>query len=255
MHKVERHRHILDRLKDEPFVSVGRLAEELRTSPVTVRRDLSELASSGRVNRVHGGAETQASQRPMLGGDTFKRNMRRNIAAKRAIAKAAAAMCKSGDSIIIDGGTTTFQMSRYLKGMNLQVLTNSIYIVQSLIDEPAIRLVLPAGEIYREQNIVLSAFDEDGLADYRATTMFMGAEAIGPEGIGQSDPLLVRAERRLLRHANQLVVLADSSKFSAKGQLNFAPLSAVHTLISDRGLPREMRELLSSAGVHLIVTP
>ncbi|HZF43031.1 MAG TPA: DeoR/GlpR family DNA-binding transcription regulator [Sphingomonadaceae bacterium] len=253
MHKVERHRHILARLGDEPFLSVVTLAKELSTSPVTIRRDLTELASSGRLNRVHGGAETDPTGRGTLQGETFKRNLTRNVAPKRAIAKAAAAMCRRGDSIIVDGGTTTFQMSRYLKGLDLQVLTNSLHIVRSLIDDPAIRLVVPAGQVFREQNIILSPFEEDGLTDYVASTMFMGAEAVTASGIQQSDPLLVHAEHRFLRHAKKLIIMADSSKFEAGGSLLFCPLSEVDVIISDRALPEARRDMILEAGVELVI--
>lgn len=253
MHKSERHRHILDRLKERPYLSVGVLADELDISAVTIRRDLSELAASGQITRLHGGAQPGTNVRRALIGESFQRNLTRNVAAKRAIARAAAAMVSSGDSIIIDGGTTTFQMARYLKNVDLQVLTNSIHIVQSLIDDPVIRVVVPAGEVFREQSIILSSFEEDGLDDYVATTMFMGAEAIGPQGVQQSDPLLVRAEQRLLRHAQRLVVLADSRKFSATGGLLFCPLERVECIITDNGITAEQRYAVEEAGgrIHI----
>lgn len=253
MHKVERHRTILSALADEPYLSVESLAGKLQTSAVTVRRDLTELAARGQVTRVHGGAQLRAEGRRLLGGTSFKRNATRNIAAKRSIAKAATRLCRSGDSVIIDGGTTTFQMSRYLKGRDLQVLTNSIHIVQSLIDEPGVRLIMPAGEVYREQNIVLSPYDIDGLSQYRAGTMFMGAEAVSAAGILQTDPLLIRAEQRLRRLADRLVVLVDHSKFGADGHLLFCPLEEVDVLITDSGVDPKALERAKAADVEVIV--
>jgi DeoR family transcriptional regulator, ulaG and ulaABCDEF operon transcriptional repressor len=253
MHKHERHRHILSRLGDQPYLSVGDLANELKISAVTIRRDLAELASEGHINRLHGGAAPSTDSRTALLGESFKRNLTRNTVAKRAIAKAAAAMCKPGSSIIIDGGTTTFQMARYLKAIDLQVITNSLHIIQSLINDPAVRLVVPSGEVFREQNIILSAFEDDGLSGYNATTMFMGAEAISPSGIQQSDPLLVRAEQRLLRHAQQLIVLADSSKFAARGRLLFCPLSRVDIIITDRGIDPAHRAAIEATGTRLLL--
>jgi DeoR family transcriptional regulator, ulaG and ulaABCDEF operon transcriptional repressor len=253
MHKSERHSHILDRLNEYPYLSVGKLAEELHISAVTIRRDLSELAAGGRIKRLHGGAGTSGHARPSLIGESFKRNLTRNVAAKRAIARAAAAMVHPGDSIIIDGGTTTFQMARYLNNIDLQVVTNSIHIVQSLIDDPAIRVVVPAGEVFREQNIILSSFEDDGLNDYVATTMFMGAEAITAQGIQQSDPLLIRAEQQLRRHAQRLIVLADSSKFASAGRLLFCPLDKVDQIITDKGISADQVATIEAAGGRICI--
>ncbi len=145
MRKSERHRLIADRLMADSFVSVEQMAAMIGTSLVTIRRDFGELAEAGKLRRVHGGAEPAGETRHVFVGRSFERNQHRNVAAKRRIAKAAASLCGDGEAVIIDGGTTTHQMSSLLAGRGMQVLTNSLHIVQSLITDASTRLLVPGG--------------------------------------------------------------------------------------------------------------
>ncbi len=253
MRKTERHRLILSTLNEQKFVGVEEVASKLETSQVTIRRDLAELASAGSLIRVHGGAELASGGRHALVGRSFERNVDRNIEAKKRIAARAAAMCNDGEVIIVDGGTTTYQMSPHLVGRGMQVLTNSLHIVQSMIADQATRLVVPGGEVFPEQNIVLSTTGDDGLANFRAGTMFMGAEALRTDGLRQSDSLLVHSEKRLLSLAERLIVLVDASKFKAQAGILLCPLSRIDTVITDRSVEPAMREALQQAGTQLVV--
>lgn len=163
-------------------------------------------------------------------------------------------LCSDGEAIIIDGGTTTHQMSALLAGRGMQVLTNSLHIIQSLIADRSTRLIVPGGEVFPEQNIILSTSGNDGLADYRAKIMFMGAEAIREDGIRQSDSLLVHSERRLIDLAERLVVLADASKFDAQAGILLCSLDRVDTIITDRAPPRSVAAKLEDVGTQVIVT-
>lgn len=253
MRKTERHRRIVSRLGADGFVAVEQMAQEIGTSLVTIRRDFRELAEQGSLRRVHGGAEPSGETRHAFVGRSFERNVHRNMAAKRRIAARAAQLCTDGEAIIVDGGTTTHQMSPLLAGRGMQVLTNSLHIIQSLIGDPATRLVVPGGEVFPEQNIILSTSGNDGLADYRAKFMFMGAEAIREDGLRQSDSLLVHSERRLIDLAERLVVLADASKFDAQAGILLCPLARIDTIVTDRAPPIDLAERLAEAGTAVIV--
>src|SRR5208283_2047465 len=156
-----------------------------------------------------------------------------NIEAKRAIARKAVEMCAAGDVIIVNGGTTTFQMSEFLRDTRLKVLTNSYPLAEFLIHETENRVALPGGEVYRQQKLIVAPFDDDAIQRYSARLMFMSALAVGPLGLVEGDPLIARAEAKLLNRAERLIVLADSSKFAAKGSLVVCPLARVDTLITD----------------------
>ena len=162
-------------------------------------------------------------------------------------------MCEDGDSIVINGGTTTFQMAEFLRSTRLEILTNSYPLAEFLIRETQNRVVLPGGEVYREQKIIVAPFDDDAIQHYSARIMFMSAISIGPLGVIEGDPLIARAEMKLLRRADKLVVLADASKFAQRGSLVVCPLSRIHALITDRAAPPEALAMLRGAGVETIV--
>lgn len=250
MRQSTRQREILKLLESAPAASVDDLCKATGASPATIRRDLNALAKSGQLRRVHGGAEpTFAESR--LRGTPFARNILRKVPQKRAIAKTAADMCGEGEAIIIDAGSTTFFMCPHLRGRSLQVLTNSIPIVQELLSEPTVRLHVPGGEIYREQDIILSPFENNGLSQYAASKFFVGAAGVSARGILQTDSILIQSEQRMLARADQLIVLADSSKFSEEASLILAPLEQISVLITDDQISDKDAQLIERSGAEL----
>src|SRR5690606_1295912 len=155
--------------------------------------------------------------------------------------------------IIINGGTTTFQMVHFLTNRRMPILTNSFVIAEHLIKHSKNTVVLPGGTIYREQNIVLSPFDNDVTRNFYARRMFMGAQGLGPLGLMESDPLLIQAEQKLIDQAEELVVLADSSKFRQRSSLILCGLSRISTVITDEGIEDREAKMLKNAGVRLII--
>ena len=175
------------------------------------------------------------------------------MAEKRAIAERAVALCQDGETILINGGSSTFMMAEFLCARDINVLTNSFALAGVLLESGRCRVTLPGGELYRKQNIIVSAFDEDLIQRYHGRRMFMGTPAIGAHGVMESDPILIQAEQKLLRQAEQLVVLADSSKLNARAELVFCPLEEVDILITDSGIDADTRVLFEDAGIELIV--
>lgn len=257
MHAAERERLILAALAPHGFVSYRELEAKLDASPATIRRDLSRLESAGKLERLHGGArladaEGDARQH-RLAGTPFDQSISLNLAAKRAIGAAAAALCEPGEGIMIDGGTTTLQMCPHLDGLDCQVLTNSLHIVNALLPQPGTRVLVPSGAIFREQNIILAPAGEDSMPRFHAPKLFMGAAAVGPQGVMQPDVVLVAAERRLIDRAEQLILLVDSSKFVSSSGAIVCALDEIDMLITDAGVTDEMRQAAQASGVRLIV--
>ena len=187
MHASQREAEILRLLQSQGFVAFKQLSRHLEASSATIRRDLERLEGARRIERLRGGARparggarSPAAER--LLGAPFEINRTRHAREKAAIGAAAAALCQRGEALIIDGGTTTFQMCAHLEGLELQVLTNSLHIVAELLPQTGTRVSVPGGAIFREQNIILSPFEDDGLARYHASKLFMGAAAVGPRG-------------------------------------------------------------------------
>jgi len=232
--------------------TVPDLMARLDASRATVARDIQMLSLAGRIRKVRGGAEAMHGA-PALAEPNFDNNQLRNRALKRTIAREAAGLCTPGESIIMDGGTTVFAMTEFMAGRDLQVLTNSFRVAEYLMKRGQTRVILPGGEVFREQGLILSPFDDDAITRFVATKMFIGAIAVTQHGLMQTDPLLIRAEQRLIRQAEQMVVLVDSSKFRSRGSLILCPLARIHTIITDDGIDNGTHRMLTDAGINVII--
>ena len=254
MHETERHRIILSAVQDRPVVTVVDLCGLTGVSEATIRRDISTLHIQNKLRRVRGGAEAiTPPQFGGLAGRPFAVNEALRIREKQAIARAAVDLCQDGDPIIINGGTTTFQMVHPLASRRCQVFTNSFPIAEHLLKYSKNTIMLSGGTIYREQNIILSPFDNDVTRNFYARRMFMGAQGLGPLGLMEADPLLIQAEQKLIGQADELVVLVDSSKFEQRSSLVLAPLTRIDTLITDEGISDKAASMLEAAEITLIV--
>ena len=259
MHATERERLILAALTPTGFVTYRDLEARLDASPATIRRDLTRLEAAGQIARVHGGArlvgngDGAADRGHRLTGTPFDLAITRNLPAKRAIGRAAAALCQPGEAVMIDGGTTTLQMCPHLQGLDCQVLTNSLHIVDALLAQPGTSILVPSGTVFREQNIILAPAGEDSMPRFHAPRLFMGAAAVGPRGVMQQDVILVAAERRLLTRADEVILLVDSAKVVASSGAIVCGLDEVDVLITDSGISDTAADMVRAAGVRLIV--
>lgn len=254
MHESERHRIILSSVQDRAVMTVVDLCNLTGASEATIRRDISALHMKQKVRRVRGGVEAlNPPQFVGLAGRTFAVNQTMRIREKQAIARAAVNLCEDGEPIIINGGTTTFQMVHPLANRRCQVFTNSFPIAEHLLKHSKNTVMVSGGAIYREQNIILSPFENDVTRNFYARRMFMGAQGVGPLGLMEADPLLIRAEEKLMGQADELVVLVDSSKFSQRSSLVLCGLERIDTLITDEGITDKAATMLDAADVKLIV--
>jgi DeoR/GlpR family transcriptional regulator of sugar metabolism len=255
MHETERQGIILSAVQERPVATVPELCQFTGASEATIRRDIAALHKQKKLRRVRGGAESiNPPQFVGLAGRPYTLNETKKVAEKRAIARAAADLCEDGEAIIINGGTTTFQMVHPLASRRMQIFTNSFPIAEHLLKHSKNTIMLSGGAIYREQNIILSPFDNDVTRNFYARRMFMGAQGIGRLGLMEADPLLIQAESKLIGQADQLVVLVDSSKFSSRSSLVLCPLERIDTLITDEGIGDKTAAMLEGAGIELIVT-
>ena len=254
MHEKERHRLIVSAVQEKPVATVQELVDLTDSSEATIRRDIAALHVQKRLRRVRGGAEAlNPPQFLGLSGRPFSVNETINAAKKRAIAKEAVELCGEGEPIIINGGTTTFQMVHFLANRRMTVFTNSFPIAEHLLKHSKNTVMLSGGTIYREQNIILSPFDNDVTRNFYARRMFMGAQGLGPLGLMENDPLLIQAEQKLIDQADELVVLIDSSKFRQRSSLILCGLARITAVITDDEIEDREAKMLEDAGVTLIV--
>jgi DeoR family transcriptional regulator, ulaG and ulaABCDEF operon transcriptional repressor len=257
MHATERDRVILSLLDEQGFISLRDLTNWVTTSPSTLRRDLERLQRSGKLTRVRGGVESTNGNdrlsRQLLRGVPFHENININRSAKEAIGKAAAELCRPGDAVIIDGGSTTLQMCPHLEPLRLQVMTNSLHIVSALLPQENTRVSIPGGVVFREQNIILHPLDDTTNYRFHASIMFVGAAAVTRFGLMKNDIMQVQAERKLRTLAEKVIALVDSSKFSAYAAHSVCELANVHTLITDRGINAASVKMLKSHNIKVVI--
>lgn len=254
MHERERHRIILSAIQEKPVITVQDIAELTEASEATIRRDISALHVQGKLRRVRGGAEAvHPPQIGQLAARSFRVSESVNIDKKRAIARSAVDLCEEGDSVIINGGTTTFQMVHYLAARRLQVMTNSFAIAEHLVKHSKSTVTIPGGAIYREQSLILSPFENDAIRNFYARRMFIGAQGVSPLGIMEGDALVIQSEQKLMHQAEELIVMVDSSKFHRRSSLILCPLDRVTTIITDDGISVEATRMIEDAGISLVI--
>ncbi|HEY1092502.1 MAG TPA: DeoR/GlpR family DNA-binding transcription regulator [Burkholderiaceae bacterium] len=245
---------MLKLLDEHEHASVPQLMDWLSASAATVRRDIAWLAAKNQLTRTRGGAHKleQKKRAFALSSETFQSNIQAHSAEKRAIARYASSMCRNGETIIINGGTTTFMMVEFLVDKQLKILTNSFLMAERLLVTSDNEIILPGGKVYREQNVILSPFENDIAQHHYAAKMFMSVYGLSILGLMEADPLLIQAEKRLIGQAEELVVLADSSKFARKAGLILCGLNRVSTVITDTHASDGTVQLLEQYGVKVV---
>jgi DeoR family ulaG and ulaABCDEF operon transcriptional repressor len=256
MLEAERHRLILKLLQERSIISITELVEIVGASDATIRRDVTALAEGGQLRRVRGGAEAvHPRHEAHLVGVPFALSREVAVPQKRAIARAAAALIQDGEAISINGGTTTAALVEFLAARELDILTNSIPIITQLLATSRNRVCVPGGTIFREQNIVLSPFDNDSIATFSAQKLFTGCFGLNRHGLMEADPLIAQAQAKLLKAAEQVIVMADSRKLKARSSIIVMPPERIATLVTDDGAREEDLKPLRAAGVQVIIAP
>jgi DeoR family transcriptional regulator of aga operon len=246
----ERRRRIRELLREEGRVTVEALAARFDISLVTIRADLSILESAGALTRTHGGALSLPDADQSLDVKQLQHRTE-----KQRIAAAATDLIRDGETLILDSGTTTAEIARRIRTLDLKsinVITNALNIAALLIDVPAVRLIVPGGILRRESNSLSGPMAETALATLRANRLYLGADAVDPQ-IGVMTPHLAEAElnAKMIGISQQVVVVADSSKFARRNISLIARLEQLHMLITDRAAPADAVEQLRQRGVEV----
>ena len=169
---------------------------------------LEYLERIGQIRRTRGGAAYVGESITAL-----DERARQGISEKQAIGRAAAALVQPGEAVFLDGGTTTLEVARNLTGKSLQVVTNSIPVVNLLANQPQIELVVIGGYVYPKTGVALGPLAMAALSEIHVRRLFMSVGGITEKGLYNSNALLADTERSMLSAAEEVIVVADSSKF------------------------------------------
>ena len=230
------------------------LAGELGVSLSTVRRDVEMLEQSGVVERTHGGVVWVADRVATPGRPyAFHHRMGYRIEQKRQIARAAQSLVKPGQTILIDGGTTTFYFAEELLGRPLQIVTNSLPIANLYLNDENVELVLTGGLMYPRYGVLLGPTVESMLMTIHVQTLFLSVAGIHDGVMYNQNMLLVQAERRMMEQAQEVVLLVDSAKFGQQALSKLGEIREIDVVVSDSDLSEEYRGKIRAAGRKLIV--
>lgn len=247
MRDRDRRARLLERLRDDGQASVAELAASLGVTASTIRRDLDRLARDGRLVRTHGGAALTASPRAAGPADPHQD-------AKRAIARAAAALVADHATIAIGSGTTALAFARELADRRLTVITNALDVANALVDREGIELIILGGVVRPRMHSMLGHLAEMASNELRADTLFMGIGAISvDQGLMNDSVPEILTDRALRRMSRSVVVLADASKFEQVAPGFVMGLEEVDVLVTDEGVPTATRQAVEGRGVRLVV--
>jgi DeoR family transcriptional regulator, fructose operon transcriptional repressor len=232
------------------FASLAELADSLSVSESTVRRDVDALERLGEAKRTHGGVFWTGSPDKMR---VFDSRGDDNAAQKRGIAVAAADEILDGETVLLDGGSTTYEIARQLVGRRLQVVTNSLPVANLLSGCDSIELILIGGCIDHRTGVTIGPMADGLLRTLRVDKAFLSVAGVDDEGFYNSNLMLVETERTMSRIAATTCIAADSSKFGRASLSRLCGLGDVQWVITDKGLSDTWRKKMTSAGVELIL--
>jgi DeoR family fructose operon transcriptional repressor len=246
----ERRRRILDRLRVSGKVTVEELSAEFGVSLPTIRTDLARLEEQGLLQRTHGGAIPPSGT---LFEPAYAQRQVIRHAEKQAIARAAAELVEEGETILLDAGTTTYELALALRDRQaLTVVTNSIPIVLALMENRGIEVTLIGGRVQPRRLAVLGPLAVRFLAAFRVDKAFLSFNGVDVEaGFTVVDFEAAEAKERMMACARETIVLADSEKIGRAAFAHVAPVAAARRLITDEGIPPASLRALQEAGLDV----
>jgi len=242
----DRERLILDRLSSEGSVSVGELARDLGLSEVTIRGDLKGLEDKGWINRKWGGAAAAIHRNILERQKVFPER-------KNAIAKAAAKLVEDGDVIMIEAGTTTALIARYLaEKRDIHIVTNSTLVFSYARMYPHLQITMTGGEFRRSTESLVGPIALETIERLNVRLAFVGTDGFSLER-GMTTHLMEGAEivKAMKAHAHTTILVADSSKYGKTGFANVLPLSAMNIILTDNDLENNAEKDLLEAGIKI----
>ncbi|HXY14258.1 MAG TPA: transcriptional repressor AgaR [Terriglobales bacterium] len=246
----ERRRAIIEFVNRDGRVLVADLARRFHTSQVTIRKDLELLHTQRQLHRTHGGA--LPSREGALDDPTIRQKEQLHRREKTLIATAAARMVQKGQVVILDSGTTTTAVARALRDhQNLTVITNAVNIAAELAGTP-VDVILTGGTLRKNSFSLVGPMAEDTLRRLNADLLFLGVDGFDVRyGLTTPNLLEAKVNRVMMEVAQYTVLVCDSSKFGRRSLSLIAPTSAMHEIITDRGIPRSDLRALKKAGIEV----
>ena len=248
----ERRNKILELLNRRSSVTVTELTGLFQVSLETIRRDLEYLEQQGALKRVHGGA---LSMKRMQNYTGLSERLAEHQSEKRQIARAALSHIHEGDRIALDTGSTTSELAHLLCDSfhELTIVTASLTIFEILSEKPGFQVILTGGFYLPDEKAFYGHLALDTIRQLHVSAFFHAPSALSLNfGLSEHVKELAEVQRALIASADQVIVLADSSKFETCAALKVCDLSPCFLYLTDNGLPEEIRDAWKKASLDII---
>jgi DeoR family transcriptional regulator, aga operon transcriptional repressor len=250
---LERQNQILQFIHRSQRISIMEVCENFSVSEATARRDLENLASEGKIQRVHGGAITLTEappESPLLQRD------REQADEKACIGQAAAALVRDGETVFLGSGTTVLEVARALRTRpTLTVITNSLPVVNVFAGLKNINVICLGGMLRDSELSFIGHITEQALAEVRADKVFIGTRSISLEhGLTHEYLPETMTDRAILKAGQEIIVVADHTKFGRAATVLLAPLESIHTIVTDKQTPQDFLDAVQQRGLHVVLS-
>lgn len=245
----QRRDRIVGLILDKGHVSVRHLAEDMDVSEATVRRDLRSLADEGKIELVYGGATL-----PRNSDFSFLSKASRNVEAKRVIGHLAASLVSDGETILLDSGTTIFEMVAHLKTRRgLSIIVNSMRFAVELGSVPDATVLVIGGQYRPERMDTVGTMAFEMLEQLRGYRAFVGADGLSQEfGVTAGDIESSHLYRLAIRNAREAILLVDHSKFLSPSLFKICEIDSISRIVTDKKPSDEWIGFLHEKGIELL---
>ena len=251
---LQRRGQIVELVKLTRSVRVSDLSERFKVSEVTIRNDLIQLQKQGQLVRDHGGALPLDHAHEITALLAVEQRAHLQITEKQRIARTAAALVRPGDTILMDAGTTVVEMVPHLATITpLTIVTNAFNVALEVSTKTKAKIILLGGNYNQESSSTLGPITEQTLNEFVVQKAFLGAQALDLKlGITDTTLEIAQIKRAMIKAARTAILLADSSKFGQSGFIKVAPLTGMQTIVTDSGLPNDIRSALEALDIKVL---
>lgn len=249
----QRHAHIVNSVKKNKYCSIQQLAQEVGVSVATIRRDLQALAAEKQIRLTRGGAKHVLASTAQEPAYSVKGGL--NSDEKLRIAQAACKLVHPGETILLDTGTTVFQMTAGLRNMeNITVVTNDVRIAAELAMCPGIQLCVLGGMVRKGHYTTTGFWTQQELDSLHVDHLFLSCDAVDAvAGCSITNGEEIQIKQQMINASNECTLLADHSKFESIAFMRFCPIDRIQTIITDAAVDPKIVKNYESIGVHMMV--
>ncbi len=251
----ERRNKLLDFINTQSRADVAELAELAQVTEATIRRDLILLEEQNLILRTHGGA-LKRDEPSIWQSTTLQERMALQVEEKDRIgAYVSLHLVKDGDSIMMDGGSTTLAVARQLTvRKNLLVVTNTSTIGELLVSNKNNRVIITGGELTEGTNTMVGPSTEHAIEQYRTDKAIVGVSGLLlEEGCFSAVPLEAEVKRLMILHSRETIIVADSTKIGTRAFCFVCGFQSARTLVTDRNISKTARDSLERTGIEVII--